>query len=74
MLLDRTQLDGITRQAREVHPVVTVLTWVAAVLFSVGWLSCKTVGVLWLAGAWVFVATREGWRKAKAGHGPGRPG
>lgn len=74
MLLDRSDLDEITRQAREVHPARTILTWIASILFGIGWLAYKTVAALWLAGAWMFVATRAGWRKAKTDHGAGRSG
>ena len=73
-LLDRPSAEEITRQAREIRPARTLLSWVAAVLFAVGWLACKTVAVLWLAGAWMFVAVREGWRSARVSRGPGRPG
>lgn len=81
LLVDRGQLDEITRQAREVHPARTLLTWVASLLFGIGWVAFKVfvvirkvLAVLWLAGAWMFVATRTGWRQAKADHGSSRPG
>jgi hypothetical protein len=57
-------IDEITRQAREVSPARTILTWIGAVLFALGWVLHKTFMVLWLAGAWAFVAIREGWREA----------
>lgn len=57
-------VEDITRQAREISPARTVLTWIGAVLFAVGWILRKTVTLLWLAGAWSFVAAREGWREA----------
>ncbi len=62
--LDRLTVDDITRQAREILPGRMLLTWIAAVLFAVGWILRKTVTVLWLAAAWTFVAVREGWREA----------
>lgn len=62
--LDRLTVDDITRQAREIAPGRTLLTWIGAVLFAVGWILHKTVAVIWLAGAWSFVAVREGWREA----------
>lgn len=74
--LDRLAVDDITRQAREIHPARTLLTWVGALLFAVGWLAFKIVAVLWLAGCWSFVAAREGWREAagaKVNRGAGRP-
>ena len=74
LLVDRGQLDEITRQAREVHPVRTLLTLIASLLFGIGWLAYKIVAVLWLAAAWMFVATRAGWRVAKADRGSSRSG
>lgn len=62
--LDWVPVDDITRQARDIHPARTLLTWLAAVLFAFGWLLHKTFLVLWLAGAWSYVAAREGWREA----------
>lgn len=62
-------VDDITRQAREISPGRTLLTWLAAVLFAVGWVLHKTFMVVWLAGAWAFVAAREGWREAGNPHG-----
>jgi hypothetical protein len=67
-------VDEITRQAREVSPARTMLTWIGAVLFALGWVLHKTFIVLWFAGAWSFVAAREGWREAgrtRVSHGAG---
>lgn len=63
-LLDSPRVEDITRQAREIHPARTLLTWIAALFFALGWILHKTFAVIWLAGAWTFVATREGWREA----------
>lgn len=57
-------VDSITRQAREVSFLRTLLTCIGAVLFSVGWVLHKAFALIWLAGAWCFVAAREGWREA----------
>lgn len=76
VLLDRPQIEEITRQAKEIRPARTVLTWVGAVLFGIGWVVHKAFAVAWFVGAWVFVAVREGWReagKAKVDRGAGRP-
>lgn len=73
-LLDGVRVDQITQQAREITPGRTVLSWIAAVLFAVGWITYKVFAVLWLAGAWTFVAARQGYRAAKVSRGPGRPG
>lgn len=67
-------LDGITAQAREIHPGRTILTWLAIDLFVLGWSVSKVTQVLWLAGAWSFVAAREGWREARLSGGAGRSG
>jgi hypothetical protein len=57
-------VNDITRQAREISPGRTILTWIGAVLFALGWILHKTFALLWLAGAWAFVAARKGWREA----------
>ena len=62
--LEWVPVDDITRQAREVSPSRTLLTWLGAMFFALGWVLRKTFAVMWLAGAWAFVATREGWREA----------
>lgn len=64
-LLDRVHVQDITRQAREIRPGRTLLTWVGALLFALGWLAYKLGAVLWLAGAWAYVGVREGWREAR---------
>ena len=62
-------VDGITEQARAIHPLRTLLSWVAALLFALGWLTCQVLMAVWLVLAWTFVAAREGWRAAKVSHG-----
>lgn len=57
-------VDHISRQAQEVSFTRTLLTVIGAVLFGIGWIVRKTFMMLWLAGAWSFVAAREGWREA----------
>ncbi|HTI28263.1 MAG TPA: hypothetical protein VL652_45190 [Kutzneria sp.] len=57
-------VEDITRQAREISPGRTLLTWIGALLFALGWVLRKTFALLWLASAWAFVAAREGWREA----------
>ena len=71
---EHVSVDDITRQAREIKLGRTLLTWIGALLFAVGWVVRKTVMVVWLACAWGFVAVREGWREAgkprvNRGHG-----
>lgn len=64
VLLDRPQIDDITRQAHEIRPARTILMWVGALLFAIGWVIHKTFMGAWFVGAWAFVAVREGWRAA----------
>jgi len=63
----------ITAQDREIHPGRTLLTALAAVLFALGWIIAQVATAVWFVGAWMFVATREGWRTAKLSHEPARP-
>jgi len=72
---EHVSVEDITRQAREIKLGRTLLTWIGVLLFALGWILRKTVTVLWLAGAWVFVAIREGWREAgktRVSRGAGR--
>jgi uncharacterized membrane protein YdjX (TVP38/TMEM64 family) len=62
--LDHFFVEDVTQQAREVRPARTILTWIGALLFGLGWIIHKTFAAVWLAGAWAFVAAREGWREA----------
>ena len=68
-LLDRIDVQGITEQAHAARPGRTALTVIAAVLFSLGWVTERAFSVLWLAVTWSWVAVREGWR---ASRGPSR--
>lgn len=75
-LLERVPIDRITVEAREVDFRRTVLSAIAALLFGIGWLAAKTVGVMvgllkvvWLGLCWAGVAVKLGWvdaRKPKA--------
>jgi len=56
--LDRIDLDGITRQAREVRFGETVLRLVAFLLIMLG----RVLGYAWLVPVWCFLAVRAGWR------------
>lgn len=66
--LDR--LDRINAEARDVEIGRAVLTAVAAVLFAIGWLAAKVVGVVWLSIAWSATAVRLGWSEARAPQAP----
>lgn len=60
-VLDRVPVDEITEQARQVHLGRVVLTVLAAVLFSVGWLA----GAVFMALAWSGTAVKVGWLDAR---------
>lgn len=60
-VLDRVPVDRITTQARDVHFGRTVLTIIAAVFFSLGWIVAK----VWLAVVWCAVAVKVGWAEAR---------
>jgi uncharacterized membrane protein YdjX (TVP38/TMEM64 family) len=70
-LLDRVPVDEISTRAREARPGRVALTVIAGVLFGVGWVAAKTLGVVWLGVAWCFTAARLGWRDAR-GNQPSR--
>lgn len=73
-LLDRVPVESITEQARQVRFWRTVLTLIAGLLFGAGWVVAKGFAVGWLAGAWMFVAFRAGFRAGRGGpHGPSEP-
>jgi len=64
-LRERVPVEEITAQAREVRFGPTVLLWIAAVFYAVGWFSGKTLGVVWLALVWSWTAARVGWQEAR---------
>lgn len=66
-LTERIPLDRIEHRARHARPGRAVLTVIAAVLFGLGWLTCKAFAAAWLALAWCGSAVIEGWQSAKAG-------
>lgn len=70
-VLDRVPVDRITDQARQVHPVRTLLTVLAGLLYGLGWVVAKTFMALWFAGAWCAVAVKVGWVDARNGRGDG---
>jgi uncharacterized membrane protein YedE/YeeE len=73
-VLDRVPVESITAQAKQVRFWRTVLTLVAGLLFGLGWVVAKAFAVGWLAGAWVFVAARAGFRAGRGGPaGPSEP-
>lgn len=65
-MVRRVPVDRITAEARQANFGRAVLTVIAAVLFSVGWVAARAVGVVWVAAAWCAVAVRVGWNAARA--------
>lgn len=64
-------VERITAEARQVRFGRTVLTVLAALLFSVGWCVAKLAGGLWLVVAWAATAVKVGWVEAHKGSGGG---
>ena len=69
-VLDRVPVDRITAEAREVHPVATLLTVLAALLYGLGWTVARTFTAVWFAGSWCAVAVRVGWNDARKASAP----
>jgi len=61
MAVVEVPLDRITAEARQVDVVRTLLTILAALLFAIGWLAARTLGVLWISLAWSATAVKVGW-------------
>lgn len=61
-VLERVPVDRITTQARQVRFGHTILTIIAAVFFSIGWVVAK----VWLAIVWCAVAIQVGWQEARS--------
>lgn len=59
------RVDEITTAARQVPFGVTVLLWVAAVLYGLGYGAAKLFGAVWFALVWVAIAVRLGWTEAR---------
>lgn len=72
-VLEGVPIDRINREAREVDAGRAVLTAVAAVLFALGWLAAKAVGLVVLVVAWSWTAARIGWEQGR-GPKPARDG
>lgn len=62
-VLQGIPVDEINARARDVQIGKTLLTILAAVLFALGWITAKTVRVIWLAVAWSAVAVKVGWQE-----------
>lgn len=62
-VLQGIPVDEINARAREIRLGRTLLTMLAAVLYGLGWVTAKTVRVIWMAIAWSAVAVKVGWRE-----------
>lgn len=60
-VLDRVPVDDITDRARQVHLGRVLLTVVAAVFFSIGWIA----GAAFMAIAWCGTAVKVGWVESR---------
>ncbi len=69
-ITQRVPVDQITRQARDVRIGRVLLTLLAALFFSTGWLA----GRFFLGVAWCAVAVKVGWQAGRAHGGPAGPG
>lgn len=65
MLLDQATLERVRTEAREIHPVRLVLLVLASLLFLVGWLAAKILGVLWVVVSWSLAAVKVGWQSGR---------
>jgi hypothetical protein len=59
--VERVPLERITRRAHAARPGRTALAVVASVLFGLGWLIARTLGLLWIGLAYAAAALAEGW-------------
>lgn len=64
-LLERVPVDEITAQAREIRFGYTILTFLAAIFYALGWITAKVFTALWLALTWSWTAIRIGWQEAR---------
>jgi uncharacterized membrane protein len=65
--VERVPVERITAEAQKVAFWKSVLRFLAAVLFGLGWLAAKAFAVLWLAAVWSVTAVRLGWQEARRG-------
>lgn len=66
--MQQATLDRIREEAHSLKPLRTLLTFLASVLFALGWVASRTLGVIWAGLAWAYAAVIVGW---KSGTGKG---
>lgn len=59
------RVDEITEQARAVPFGRTMLMWLAAVLYGLGYGIAAVFGAVWFALTWMAIAVRLGWLEAR---------
>jgi len=69
VLANRVPVDRITTQAKQVRFGHTILTILAAILFSLGWVVAKVFSAIWLVLAWSVTAVKVGWQDGRRGSG-----
>lgn len=67
MQLEQATLDRIRAEAQALRPLRTLLTLLASLLWALGWLAAKSVGVLWAGVAWSLAAAKVGWSDGRGG-------
>lgn len=65
-LLQQVPLEQIRTEAKTVRFLPTLLAFVTAILFGLGWIIGKVFTVLWLALAYSYTAGKLGFRAARA--------
>lgn len=65
-MLQQATIDLIREEARALHPLRTLLLTLAALLFALGWVAARTLGVAWSGVAWSAAAVKVGWKSARS--------
>lgn len=64
-VLDSTFVDRVNAEAKDIQFGRTLLTWLAALLYGIGWLIGKVFVVAWLAVTWTYAAAKVGFQDAR---------
>lgn len=67
VVLDDATLAQISTRARQISFGRTLLTLIAGLLFGLGWVTARVLGLLWLGLAWSAVAIKLGWTEGRKG-------
>lgn len=63
---DQDLPDRVTAETRDIHFGRLVATVLAGFFYLIGWLTARTVRIIWFALAWSATAVRVGWREGFA--------